>query len=738
MRWRERGSSWWSACWRALVVGVLYYVAYRYAVFLRDPDHLGASFWPGAGIVVTALLLTRRSHWPALLATVAAVQFGSALSGGVEAAIWTTAGNLLVAVTAAWLLQRWRADRLVDITAIMRFVVAVVAATVLGGVVGAVGILSAGTPFSYWLLVAQWIAGDSVGILTMTPALLVLADARARRRLFRVEALAILVAVAVVAGVVFGTDTGPMLYLALLPLVVAALRLGMPGAAIATFLAAQILNFLHAAGYGAIASFAQDGDDARWQVQLFLATVTLATLGFAALLDELSSRDEVERVLKHQAHHDVLTGLPNRAALASHLEQVLDGSGGPVPDVRLLLCDLDDFKEINDRLGHHAGDEALVAVAERLRSCIRPGDVLVRLSGDEFVIVLEGADEQVVDALTDRLLARMRDPITIDAGEQVTVGMSIGIARTTPGHDAQTLLREADAAMYRAKERGRGAAERFDDRMRAAREGLALPQELRDGLARDELFVRFQPAVDLASGHLFAFESLVRWQHPTRGLLPPERFLSVTGSTGLRGELFTYVLQRSLDAQHRWATHLGFHPPVSVNLSARELADPGLVSAVAVALTRTGTSPDTLWLEVTEGAVADRHALGTLADLHDLGVHLAIDDFGTGRSSMTHWAEVPWELVKIDRDIIARLGDDPSHERLVRAVILMAHSLGIRTLAKGVETPEQLVALRSMECDIAQGWVISAPLDAHDAAIGLTPDGRYGSGVELPGLATEG
>ena len=432
--------------------------------------------------------------------------------------------------------------------------------------------------------------------------------------------------------------------------------------------------------------------------------------------------------LQHKATHDPLTELPNRELLSKRVQDALRHVLRGDHDIALMLCDLDDFKVVNDALGHVAGDQVLREVARRLRATVRDGDLVARLGGDEFAILLEHADDDAIATLSERLLAVVPEPVVLDSGQPVEVGLSIGVARATAGHDAQALLRDADATLYHAKRRGKRRAEHFDEELRVnVLERLAVPQELRTALTEggDEVFCLHQPEIDLATGRIFAFESLVRWQHPARGLLTPNRFIPLAETAGLTGQLFSHVLERTLVAQRRWATILGLDPAVSVNLSARDLEDASLPGRVAMALTRSETPADLLWLEVTETAIANAGSFRTLHALHDLGVHLAIDDFGTGWSSLNRLADFPFDMLKIDRSFTAKLSPGSKTHHMVRATIVMAHALGMRTVAEGIETRQQLDLLTEMGCDVGQGFHFARPLPASEVVTHLGPGGSW-------------
>ena len=394
--------------------------------------------------------------------------------------------------------------------------------------------------------------------------------------------------------------------------------------------------------------------------------------------------------------------------------------------VGVCVCDLDNFKVINDGLGHGAGDEVLVEVARRMRSCVRPSDLVARLGGDEFVIVTDGGGDHTAD-LARRVIAAVALPMTLADGTTLTTLLSVGIAHCEPGTDHSNLLRDGDAALFRAKELGRGRLHRFDDQLRLqVADRLFIQTQVRDALANDELHLFYQPEIVIATGELFTFEALSRWDHPTRGPIPPARFIPVIEDIGAAGDLFDHVLKEALGAQSQWAKLLGFHPAVAVNLSARQLDDDDLPGTVAKALTRAGCPAESLWLEVTESALTDNTTSKALLELHHLGVRVAIDDFGTGWSSMARLASFPWDLLKIDKLFVQGLGEANHHaEHVVRSTIALAHALGIPTTAEGVETPEQLDRLAELGCDNAQGFLFARPCSAHDAITHVTADGRW-------------
>jgi diguanylate cyclase (GGDEF)-like protein len=426
-------------------------------------------------------------------------------------------------------------------------------------------------------------------------------------------------------------------------------------------------------------------------------------------------RKRVEVQLAHQALHDALTGLPNRGLLLDRLTQALTRLGRHASAVAVLFCDLDRFKVVNDSLGHTKGDLLLVDVARRLEGVLRAGDTAARFGGDEFVILCEdiaGAHQAI--AIAERVSAALTTPFVL-GDDEAFVRTSIGIAMATdPGARAEALLRDADAAMYRAKERGGGVYEVFDDDMRArAVRRLETENALYRALERGEFVLHYQPQATLATGSIAGVEALIRWQHPERRLVAPGEFIGSAEETGLILEIGAWALREACEQQARWSLLGRTGPPLrmSVNLSARQCAHPDLVDMVATTIRDTGVDPRTICLEITETAVmADMEAsVGVLDQLRGLGVTLAIDDFGTGWSSLRALQRFPVDEVKIDKSFIDGVAVDPQEAAIVAAVISLSHALGLRTVAEGVESVAQVDRLRTLGCDVAQGFFFWRP-----------------------------
>jgi diguanylate cyclase (GGDEF)-like protein/PAS domain S-box-containing protein len=439
-------------------------------------------------------------------------------------------------------------------------------------------------------------------------------------------------------------------------------------------------------------------------------------------VEDVTERRALRERLAYAAIHDPLTTLPNRVLFMDRLETALTRAARHGRMVAVVFLDLDRFKLVNDGMGHAAGDRLLERVAERLQRVTRPSDTVARFGGDEFVVLCEEiADEAVAVEMAQRLADALREPVVLSEGE-IFVTASLGLALSGGDRDtAASLVRDADTAMYTAKDRGRARIEVFDPESHGVvLDKVHLRSELHGALDRGEFRVYYQPIVETSTGRLTCVEALLRWQHPDRGLLHPGEFLAMAEESGLISSIGAWVLEESCRQAMAWSTErrlagLGSDPiSVSVNLSPRQLTDPDLVEEVAAIVARTGIAPETVWLEITEGALAadTESTLAVLRRLRALGIRLAIDDFGTGYASLGYLKSFPVEVLKIDRSFIVGLGRGVEDSTIVRSVIALARSLGLDCVAEGIERPQQLEELNALGCAFVQGFLLGVPLPA--------------------------
>ena len=460
---------------------------------------------------------------------------------------------------------------------------------------------------------------------------------------------------------------------------------------------------------------------------------TGAPLYQVAMLENVTEQVRLQSSLEHQAYHDPLTGLPNRVLFAERLAAAFDAAGGR-RRVGLCLLDLDGFKRINDTLGHHVGDRLLVAVAERLRRCCGPDRLVARMSGDEFVVLADDGDGSAeLVALAEDVLAALTAPIQVD-GDDLRISASIGVvdlpaATTAPAE----LMAAADITLYRAKGNGKGRYAVFD-REHTEREiaRILMSSTLAAAIERGEFVLDYQPLVPLSTDHPPGVEALVRWQHPTLGLLGPGRFVGLAEETGAIVPLGRWVLARACAQARAWSAELGDRAPfVSVNLAPRQLEDAGLVADVAAVLAATGLAPHRLQLELTEQAVMcdEDGPLDALHALHAMGVRIAVDDFGTGYSNLSYLSRLPVDGLKLDGSFVAGLQESGEDELIVATLVTLAHGLGLSVTAEGVETAEQLARVRALGCDLAQGWLLGRPGPATTVPSALARALRTGRGA---------
>lgn len=437
---------------------------------------------------------------------------------------------------------------------------------------------------------------------------------------------------------------------------------------------------------------------------------------FLAVKQDITQQKAQEEKILHQAHFDSLTDLPNRFLAMNRLDSMLLEAERTKKQVAVLFLDMDDFKKVNDTLGHDTGDKILVEAAHRLKDCIRISDTVGRLGGDEFIVLLKDLDDpSQALPIALNLLEKFRSSLTVD-GREILLTMSIGISvypndGTTPAE----LLRNADAAMYHSKAEGRNNCHYFTQEMNlGAERRLLLEDKLHGALARKELYVLFQPVIDLNTQQIIGAEALLRWNSLELGSVPPSEFIPIAEHTGLIVEIGQFVLSEALEQTQKWIESLlpSFH--IAVNLSPRQFRDPSLVDTIRDKMVKYGISGSNFELEITEGVLMAQHSDVDLAiaQLNDLGVSISMDDFGTGYSSLSYLRSYPFDTLKIDRSFINDISVDPADLELVNATIDMAHGLGLKVVAEGVETKEQMELLQDRNCEYAQGFYFSKPISA--------------------------
>ena len=439
-------------------------------------------------------------------------------------------------------------------------------------------------------------------------------------------------------------------------------------------------------------------------------------------IQDITDRKRAEEQLQHEAMHDVLTGLPNRAMFIDHLElAIARAQRNEERKFAVLYVDLDRFKIINDSLGHSVGDQLLKEIAVRLWNCVRAGDTVARLGGDEFVLLLEDvyAESEAID-VAERIKSELAAPFTLN-GREVFTTVSIGVASSwTSYHQAEGLIRDADAAMYRAKSLGKNRHEIYDSVMHAqVNDLLQMETALRLAVERKEFMVYYQSIVDLETFKISGFEALIRWNHPEKGFISPANFIPLAEETGLIVEIGEWVLREACQQMERWQKIFPSDPPlfVSVNLSSKQFIQSDLIDRVAQIIQETKINPEGLKLEITESAVMDDvdSATEMLKKLRALGIKLSIDDFGTGYSSLSYLHRFPIDTLKVDRSFVVNMSEDSENVEIVRTIVSLAQNLGMNVIAEGVETKEQLAALRKLGCENGQGYLFSKPVAAKAA-----------------------
>jgi diguanylate cyclase (GGDEF)-like protein len=720
-------------------------------IWTGDVNETAAGFYPPAGASLVAMMVIpiRRWGWviagilvPTLIGLILGLSpLSSALLWGLANCVEPAVGALVVRHfrTTRW----WTPNRMV----VVFFVGAVVIAPIIGATLGTLGTV-AGYESSWLGTWTDWALGDGLGVLVVAPLLLINTSRPAIRRT-RGEHVALVVLVGGAAGLAFaeiGTGGAAFLpYLMLVALVWAGMRFGVTVVAAAGFVVALAANIASSMGVGPFSGGTGSFDGVT--LQIFLVIALVASFVAAAMTSELANRDEVHRLLTQQATHDVLTGLPNRLLFTESLNRALLDRPAAAQPIAVVLIDLDDFKKVNDRYGHPAGDAALAIVADLLRAAVNPRDLLARLGGDEFVILFDNPTscDEVIGIAGD--LSQCLDcPILVD-GVEHRLPASIGVAFVEADEQvtATDLMRRVDIALYRSKRTDGTRISVYDDALEASeRRRTEMDAELRGAIERGEMYVQYQPIVHLLTGEVSKFEALARWTNSRLGVVGPDEFVPLAEQIGLINVIGDWVLEQACRQTATWRAlpnNLGRHAPtVAVNVSARQLCDAAFPGRVRRILGETMLPARALTLEITETAVMDDlEASGiVIEELRQIGIELSMDDFGTGYSSLTYLRRIPVETLKIDRSFVAGLGAIREDTAIVESIISLGHSCGLEVVAEGIETVAQLQQLIRLGCDHGQGYLWSRPVDAAGAGPMLEGVFNVSNGTPDLGLSLVG
>ena len=688
--------------------------------------------WIPSGLGVAIVLLLGTRYWPAI--------FGGAMLAYlvVGRAFWPSlfiaASNVIEPLLVAWVLQRMGrfSKRLDTPPDFFKLMLAGALSAALAAALGVMTLTAFGIvpPANSPHGLLQWWMGNLLGITLGAPLLLVWRGWPRRwfespRR--RLETVLFLTTSVLASQILFGDwlhgAEVPRSYLMFLFVSWGALRFGRRGATLIVLLAAGhgLFGALH--GYGVFAADLQ-------QTQLGNFWLYIMTLGFVGitLATTINAMFRNEETIQRQAHYDELTQLPNRRLFRDRLQQMMRQVLRHGGALSLLLIDLDRFKEVNDTLGHNAGDDLLVDAARRIRGCIRDTDTVARMGGDEFVVILgDLTDHAGIERVAQSILDRLTEPFMLGT-EQVYVSASIGIALyPDDAADIETLLKHADQAMYVSKGLGRNCYSYFTGEMQQqAQKRLRLTNDLRGALARQELRVYYQPIVELATGKIHKAEALLRWQHPTRGLVNPVDFIPLAEESGMIGAIGDWVFRQAANQCKLLKLQYDASFQISVNKSPAQFRnDEPRAQQWLKLLDELGLAGQGITIEITEGLLLDAGdtVQTRITALREAGMQVAIDDFGTGYSSLSYLKKFDIDHLKIDRSFVSNLEHNPDDLALCEAIIVMAHKLGLKVIAEGVETPLQRDMLQAAGCDFAQGFLFSRPVPA-DQFEALLHDGK--------------
>ena len=727
-----------------LIVGGLC-VALGLSVFWKgEPSEVATGFWPPAGVALIGYLVIpkRRWGWVALgILVPTAVGFTWGLMPVTAGLLWA-AGNVIEPAVGAYVLRRFCASRFFTPARLLGVfvVVGVILAPSIGAAIGALGtaIDYPETWFNAW---TEWIMADGLGVLIVVPFFVAYAPHGSvpRRTVGEFVGVCLLVAVATALAFMHIGPEGIALlpYLMLVTLIWAGQRFGMRAAAAAGFVVAMGANIATSFHVGPFAE--GTATDQVVTLPLFLAIALVTSFVIASMASDLADRDEVRRLLDHQATHDALTGLPNELHFRNRLDAALRAATSTEQDnsdcgPAVLVVDLQHFRKINDRYGQATGDDVLCALGERMATCVGPDGLLARIAGDEFAILVETGGADRAAAVASCVVGSLDESVEV-GGDQFQVACRVGIAAAADHLTGDDLVQRATLALDHAKQLEDQSVAVFDEAIEAqTRRRVEIAEELPAAIERGELRVEYQPVVDLATGRVSEFEALTRWTSARLGVVRPDEFVDVAEDTGIVSRLGDWVLQVACAQLAQWRRGPSPDLRIAVNVSTRQLSDVGFPSRVRGVLERTGLPADAVTLEITETALMDDVTVSArvIRELRDLGVRLSMDDFGTGFSSISNLRRTPLHVLKIDRSFVVGLGQVATDTAIVESIIHLGHSFGLDVVAEGVETVGQLEHLVRLGCEHGQGFLWSKSVEA-DAATGL-----LGRRFELPSAHPSG
>lgn len=715
--------------WKITLVVGCTCVALGLSVFWKgDASETAAGFWPPAGAAIVALRVVPMRRWGwafagILFPSVIALAFSLA---PIVSVAWWGIGNCAGPAVAATLLGRlvnFR-QRSANHALLAFFVIAVALGPMVGGAIGAIGTV-VGYDLHWFEVWREWVLGDALGVLVVAPLLMQLRQTKSMQRT-RLEVAALITVVMVSTGLTFaniGRNGGALLpYLILVGMIWAGMRFGARAVSATGFAIALGANIATSIGLGPFSAGHRAADIIT--IQVFLLIALLTSLFAASMANELADRHEVDRLLAHQANHDTLTGLPNRAFFIAHLDEALAADRDrPQSAVGVLVVDMDDFKRFNDRHGHPIGDSALRSVADVLSRNLRDGDVVARLGGDTFGVLCTGlANAETLKAIAAKLSASLSPSVKV-AGTDYPVSVCVGAAMVD-GDDpitANDLLRRAEVALHHAKSAPGMTISLFDHALEAhTRRRVEIAEELRHSLDRGEMSVLYQPMISIETGQLTEFEALLRWNNRRFGPVGPDEFIPVAEDDGFIGMLGDWVMTAACQQLVEWRKNpINEGLRVAVNVSARQLSDVKFPGRVRAILAETSCPANALTIEITETAVMYDSDVSDLVleDIRELGVRLSMDDFGTGYSSMSNLRRSPLNVLKIDRSFVAGVGRVEKDTAIVASIIDLGQSFGLEVVGEGIETLDQLEHLARLGCNYGQGFFWSHAVDAATAGL---------------------